>query len=210
MSSFVPPGFKLVKSARGDLNGDGHKDLALHIIGTSAKFYYTSKDGWVNDFDTNPNILLILFKEPKYGRYRLIAQNNKFIPFREYPAQSEPLEGMSIERGILRIEMGIWYSMGSWGAANLNYKFRYQNREFYLIGADREDYMRNDYMTYISSYNFSTMRMNHVEKTRDSAENVPSLRKPTITWKRIQDVNIRRLSELGPAFSWEIEENLFL
>lgn len=210
VSSFVPSGFKVFKSASGDLNEDGHKDAALVVIGTSEKFLYNSKDGWVKDFDTNPRILLILFKEPKNGGYKLIAQNNSYIPSQDSPSQSEPLQNLSIRRGVLRLDFEIWYSMGSWGATNSNHKFRYQNGEFFLIGADREDYMRNDSTTNISSYNFSTMRVKRVEKTRENLDSRPAFRKPIITWERIRNSKIRRLSELGQAFSWEIEKDAFI
>lgn len=209
-ASFVPSGFKVVKSASGDLNGDGQRDNAMHIVGTSEKFLYTSKDGWVKDFDTNPRILLILFKDSKKGGYRLVAQNNEFIPFPDSPSQSEPIQDLQIKKGVLQLDLEIWYSMGTWGAANLTYKFRHQNGDFYLIGADREDYTRNDFMTDVSSYNFSTMRVKRVEKVRGGAGNTSESRRPVITWGRIQNVTIRRLSEMGRAFSWEIEQDLFI
>lgn len=209
-ASFVPSGFKVVKSARGDLNGDGQKDIAMHIVGTSEKFLYTSKDGWVKEFDTNPRILLILFKESKKGGYRLVAQNNEFIPFPDSPSQSEPIQDLQIRKGVLHLDMEIWYSMGRWEAANLTYKFRFQNGDFYLIGTDREDYVRHDFMTNVSSYNFSTMRVKRVEKVRESSVRPLESRRAVITWERLQNISIRRLSEMGPAFSWEIEQHLFI
>lgn len=210
VSSFVPSGFKIVKSARGDLNSDGHKDIALHIIGTSSKFLYNSEDGWVKDFDTNPRILLILFYESKNGRYRLVEQNNEFIPQRDAPNQSEPFQDLSIRRGVLRIDFELWVSAGGWGATNANHKFRFQNGKFYLIGADREDYMRNDSMAYVTSYNFSTMRVKHVEKVRENLDSSPENRKPIITREKMRNVKIRRLCDLGSAFSWEVEKGQFI
>src|SRR5688572_33342128 len=59
---FVPEGFRLVEQADGDLNSDGRADSVLVVVG-SAKKFLNKNDGLGEDpYDTNPRILIILFR----------------------------------------------------------------------------------------------------------------------------------------------------
>ena len=205
---FVPNNFNLVSQVSGDLNGDKLPDIALHIKGSSSRFI-TKLD--FNEYDANPRILLILFKENNQKGYGLAEQSNTFIITPDSPARSEPFQGMSIKKGVLKIAFELWLSAGGWEATNATYKFRYQNHQLFLIGADREDYMRNSIETYKESYNFLSRKVKITEGLRKDIENPETYKtKTTIKWRQLPQVKPRGLKDLGPAFSWEIEPGYFL
>lgn len=208
LEDFVPAHFDLVSKVRGDLNGDAKPDVALHIKGTFSKFITKLEYG--SDFDTNPRILIILLAEKGQRGYRLAVQNNYFVPTPDSPTDAEPFQGMSIRRGVLRLDFELWQSMGSWAATNASYKFQYRNEEFVLIGADREDYMRNSYDSTALSYNFLTGRVKTVDGPRRDLESNPEPIRKKITWSKLRNIKPRALKDLRAAFSWEIEPDIFI
>ena len=208
VSNFLPNGFEIVKSVSGDLNGDRIPDIAVHIIGTSKKFLYKN-DGLGSDIhDTNPRMLLILFKK-KSGGYTLAEQNNNFVIAPMSPVSTEPFQTMSIKNGVLRVEFELWQSAGSWGATNATYKFKFINSKFILIGVDRQDYMRNDSTYETHSFNFLTKKLKITTGVRSELdEEDPARRtKPMIVWKSFK-AKRRSLASHGPAFGWEIEPDI--
>ena len=207
ISDFVPRGYKIVSKIYGDLNGDKLPDVALHIRGTFGRFI-TKLD--FQEYDSNPRILVILFRENGVG-YRLAERSNKFITTPDSPAMSEPFQRMSIVNRVLKLDFELWLSAGGWGATNGSYRFRYQKGQFFLIGADREDYMRNSIEIYMESYNFLTRKIKSTEGIRKDIENAQaSYRRPKIKWRTLHHIKLRTLKDLGPAFSWEIEHGTFL
>ena len=209
VKNFVPAGYKIVSQAAGDLNGDRLPDIALHIKGIFKRF--VTKREYQQEIDTNPRILLILFRENNKGGYRLAEQSNVFITTPDSPARAEPFRSMSIRNGILKLDFELWLSAGGWGATNAAYKFRYQQGQFFLIGVDREDYMRNSKEIYSESYNFLTCKVKSTEGIRKNIENARvSYRPPIIKWRTLPQLKPRALKDLGPAFSWEIEADTYL
>jgi hypothetical protein len=201
-------GFVVVSKVMGDLNGDRLSDIAVHIKGTSPRFITKLSN---DEYDANPRVLIILFKTAVGNGYQLIEQNNKLITTPDSPAMTEPFQRMSIAKGILKLELELWTSAGSWGATNGTYKLRYQNGRFFLIGADREDYRRNDIEMTTRSYNFLTGKVKYINKIRPTIENPSAYdRKPIIKWRKIPRLQLRPLKDLGPAFSWEVERDYFI
>ena len=49
---------------------------------------------------------------------------------------NDPYQEMAIKNGVLEIKFHLFYNMGSWYVTNSAYKFRYQQHQFVLIGAD--------------------------------------------------------------------------
>ncbi len=204
ISDFVPVGFEVVKSVSGDLNADGVADTAVHIKGTSKKFL-NANDGLGSDvFDTNPRILLILFKDKTAGTYRLAEQSNTFIIRPDSPVSSEPFQDMSIKNGVLQIDLELWQSAGGWGMTHASYKFRYRSGEFELIGADRNDAMRNTGEMETVSYNFLTNRV------KVSKGNFSEDKKDKVTWRNLPRRALKTLKTFPKPFEWEIEKDTFI
>ncbi len=204
VSDFVPAGFKIVKSASGDLNGDKTADTALHLIGTFKQFLNKNENLGSDVFDTNPRMLVILFRDKIGGAFSLAEQSNTFIITPDSPVSSEPFQDISIKAGILKIDFELWQSAGGWGATNASYKFRFQNGEFALVGAERTDYMRNTGKSEKLSYNFLTGRVNA------TTGNISNNKKRKSTWKKIKIDKLRNFKTFPTPFEWEIEPGTFI
>ncbi|MEQ1642911.1 MAG: hypothetical protein ABL959_05655 [Pyrinomonadaceae bacterium] len=208
INDFVPKGFEIYSQVSGDLNGDELPDAVLYLKGISNHFITKLDFG---EYDVNPRILIVLFQDTSGRGYRLEERNDRFMATPDSPSHSEPFQSMSIKNRVLQMEFELWQSMGSWGASNATYKFRYQNRKVSLIGADREDYMRNAVEIYKESYNVLTRKVKSTEAIRKDIEDADKYaKKEKIQWRRLSNVRMRTLTELGPAFSWEISRGTFL
>src|SRR4051812_39437400 len=63
INDFVPKDWETVGKAQGDLNGDKIEDSALVIKANLSKFLNKNDGLGSHPFDTNPRILVILFKD---------------------------------------------------------------------------------------------------------------------------------------------------
>ncbi len=68
---FIPPNWKLMGKATGDLNGDKIQDVVLVVQGTYAEFIQKNDGLGGGEFDTNPRMLIITFKNDAQNRYEL-------------------------------------------------------------------------------------------------------------------------------------------
>jgi hypothetical protein len=122
---FIPNGYHLCEVSgekalvEGDLNKDGISDLALVIegdekVGASA-----------------PRILIIAFgKEDRTYSVSVIART-AILKSDEGGMWGDPFEGISIKDGSIHLS---FYGGSAWRWAD-NYQFRYQDGDWYLIGA---------------------------------------------------------------------------
>jgi hypothetical protein len=157
-AAFVPDGWKLEKSAEGDLNRDGKADLVLLLRMNDPKNVLANHNQLGEDpFDSNPRILAAAFADG--AGYKLVLQNHTLIPRRVDPVVSDPIgnsKAVAIERGALFVRLYFFMSAGGWTSFNSAYRFRYQNGAFELIGFDRFTTERNSGETYDVSINYST------------------------------------------------------
>ena len=160
-AKFVPQGWTVLETASGDLNRDGKIDAAL-IIQQNNPNNIKSHEGLGSDrLNLNPRKLLILFQTAQ--GYQLITENDS-LPTEndeESPCLADPLEdgGMSITKGLLKINLHYWLSCGSWYVTNNSYTFRYQNNNLSLIGFDSNDFHRASGDITERSINFSTSKV---------------------------------------------------
>ena len=102
-------------------------------------------------------MLLILFRNINDNLYRLIEQSNTFIVSHDDSFSDDPFQSINIKKDILQINF-YWYPIaGNWFHSN-SYKFRYQGKDFFLIGAKYEESNKatHDFNKY--SYNFLTSK----------------------------------------------------
>ena len=201
-SDFVPTGFRVVEQTSGDLNGDRAADAAMVLIGESKKFLNRNEGLGEDVYDTNPRVLLILFR--KGAGYRLAAQSNTFIIAPMSPVSSEPFQSIAIKKGVLHINLELWQSAGSWGMTNVTYKFKYTGGDFVLVGADRTDAMRNSGETETYSYNFLTRRVSI------SKGNFSNDKPGKVSWKTLGKIKLRTLKTFPLPFEWEVQRGLQL
>ena len=125
INDFIPSNWILKDSSVGDLNGDHIKDMALVI---------QCKDT-VNEFrpdssfhKAKPVVLLIFFKNSS-GLFHLVLQNNTVIlRSGEGGWDDDPYRKLDISKQILSITFDVNRGFST-------YKFKYQNENFFLIGA---------------------------------------------------------------------------
>jgi hypothetical protein len=213
LKDFVPKGWTILDSAKGDLNKDKLADAAVILQHTDRVKLPkdTNNDAPVKDTVViQHRILTILFKNPGDGKYYLAEQSNSFImdnsdpPLNDGPPlMDDPYQGMKIENGILQISFGLSYSMGNWDTTNASYKFRYQQNQFALIGADYYSMHRatQDYSNY--SFNFlSGKRL--LEKGNEAKGTKKTY------WKSLNIKLLKTLQSFTAPFTWEVESDLYL
>lgn len=126
IESFVPKGWHVHEKAEGDLNKDNLPDLAAVI--EADKPVKSLKE---TDNNQQPRILLVAFKQAD-GSYKLSIQSNESTMLsNEGGVFGDPWAGLSIERGTLLVQF-YGGSSDRWG---YDYRWRFQNNDWFLIGA---------------------------------------------------------------------------
>lgn len=199
---FVPTNWKVIGEDEGDLNGDKRTDFALVIKATEQKFLNKNEGLGSDLFDTNPQMLVILFWEN--DQYKLALQSNSFIAMADSPTMTEPFQTVKITNGTLQLNFVIFYSAGSWGTSNHAYRFRFQNGAFTLIGADKTETQRNTGEVETRSYNFLT------GKVKITEGNISGKPKDKVRWKNYRLKELKTFETFNEPFKWEIETDYFL
>ncbi len=129
LNDFIPKDWKLISKVQGDLNKDKLKDIAAVIEYTGE---YNADDE--AEMSGKPRILFIIFKT-KDGTYKLSVQSATII-MREGMGgvYGDPFDSMEYNRGSLVIN---FYGGSSW-RWGYTYRFRYQNKGWFLIGETDE------------------------------------------------------------------------
>lgn len=193
---FVPRGWTVLARAEGDLNGDGIDDCAMAVKGESEKFKVRDRDKLgVDLFDTNPRILIVLFGGK--DAFGLATASKTIVPIPDTPLMEEPLWELAVKKGILELEVQEYYNAGSWRMGMSRYKFRYQDRAFYLIGADTTDIHRGSGEQIDVSYDFLSGKAS-VKKGNIADDNEA---KPE--WKKIEPPCLRTMDSLEKLYQWE-------
>lgn len=156
---FLPQGWKQVERHFGDLDRDGRRDLVL-LFRMASEANAVKRPAGGEPFDSNPWMLVVALQEAD-GTYRRVVADPAFIPRPEDPYQDAPLgEGaLSLgDKGILKVRLDWFRSMGGWTAFNNTFSFRYQDGCLRLIGFDRSEVARNTGETEDVSVNYLTGR----------------------------------------------------
>ncbi|MDM1383910.1 hypothetical protein [Myroides marinus] len=180
---YVPKNWKIVSTAKGDLNKDGIEDLVLIVKDNDASNRIKNESLGQELLDVNSRNLLILFKD-KSGNYTLADSNsNGFIPSEnstENPCLSDPFTGVNIVKNILILDFNYWYSCGTYFVSNISYKFRYQNNNFELIGVEESSFSRSSGEQTDTSINFSIKKKEVTTGLNEFHESNPVTTKSSI------------------------------
>ena len=183
---WIPPGWKLLQTSKGDLNKDGRDDVALVLEEKNPK--KIKKDNNLSPLPLNFNKrrLLVLLRE-KSGYQELIKKDD-FLPSESSEENSclvDPLveRGVKIKKGVLQIELNYWFSCGSYGTTHETFKFRLENDRLRLIGRDSLSFSRNSGDQEENSKNFLTGQ-EKIITGRNKFEK--ELSNPKISWKPIE------------------------
>ena len=182
IEDIVPEGW-LHHEAWGDLNKDGIKDLVVVATPDDEEDLLRRDDGYIYNF--NPPILAIYFGNGQVQQ--LWKRYDYVIP----PDQSENCSHDIVleitSRGALRIAIGLFCNAGSYGTSTDTYTYRYQNGDFYLIGMDNEEMLRNTGEVTLVSENYLTWKR---QVTRSNAFTDDPV---TEKWSRIAKKPLEKL-----------------
>lgn len=165
IEAFVLKGWHVVEKAEGDLNKDNLPDLAAVV--EADKDVSNLKEP---DYPQKPRILMIAFRQPD-GTYALSIQSNESVLLsNEGGVMGDPLAGLTIERGTLLVQF-YGGSADRWG---YDYRWRFQNNDWFLIGATStlSSMNTNQFNTY--DFNLSTGAAEHTSGAFLEEENKKS------------------------------------
>jgi len=197
---FVPSGWKVIATAKGDLNKDAAGDIALVIENTDIANIITNTDEGAlpETFNTNPRYLLVLFKSE--NTYTLAAKDEDFIPSQdnpEIPCLVDPFVeagGLEIKNGTLIITTQTFWSCGSWAIDDNTFTLRYQDGAFTLIGFDNHSGNR-------ATGGVSEVSINYLTKKKSITDGgnmfFEEKDKPVTTWQKITVTKLLTLSDLS-------------
>ena len=192
INDYIPARWLLRDSAGGDLNGDGNRDMALVI-----EYKDTIPEMRPDKYENmgSPRVLLILFKNAATGNYDLVLQNNTFIMRHGEGGMSpEPYNKISITGKVLDISFE--FVRGS-----ADYKFRFQQNDFYLIGASNNGVSGETEDDW--DFNFSTKKAKHAWGKADS-------NKLKEKWVVVPITTLKKLKDMQMTFQWQVLPNVYL
>jgi hypothetical protein len=187
-------------STQGDLNKDKQKDLVLIVQHKDSVTIINNDNDTVL---TQPRILIILLYDQETNQYQLVENINSFILNHDNPNMEEPYQDISINNGVLKIDFNIFMNMGGWGMSNNSYKFRFQDTDFVLIGADYNYVNRASGETEERSYNFLTKKVKVSTGTIESD-------KQKVIWRTIDLKELKTFKTFKQPFTWEVENDYYL
>lgn len=205
--NFIPKGWSVIDTVFGDLNKDKLEDVAMVIQSndTIKEYLYNSETKKSDELNEDlPRILIILFKGKIDGKFHLAAQDNQFIlRSLEGGMSGEPFnDPMTIEKNVLTIS----FMGGTSHKWMVSYKFRFQNNDFYLIGASTGNVHTVLGTMENNSYNFLTKKMNE-----EKCDNVfDDASKTTFKTRAFSVKELKTLKSLIRPFLWEIEPGNYL
>lgn len=187
LTNFLPQEYVIFEKSFGDLNKDGSDDCVLIIKGTDKNQIITDENR--GKLDRNRRGIIVLFN--KNNHYELAVKNyNCFSSENEdggvYYA---PELYVDIEKGNLNVHFGHG-RYGYW-----KYTFRFQNKDFELIGYDQSE-NRGPIVERVMSINFLSQKKQEKvnTNTNENAEGGEEVFKES--WKKINVNSLIKLSEI--------------
>ena len=182
----------LKDSAAGDLNGDNVPDLVA-VVEWKDTIEELRPDKTVNL--GSPRILLIFFKNSQTGTFDLVLQHNTFIiRYGEGGMDPEGYGKVSIKNKVLDIYYSLMHGLA-------DYKFRYQQNDFYLIGAMNSGVGGGQINSW--DINFLTKKAKH-EWGEITDE------KMKVKWMTVPIQHLKKLKDMSMQFSWEVMPYVFI
>ena len=197
---FIPKNWKILETVKGDLNRDGLEDIVLVIEENNPKNILSNDSLGSPELNINPRSLLVLFKTTQ--GYQLISKNQQ-LPSEndaDSPCFADPLEdgGVTISKGILKINLHYWLSCGSWYVTNNTFSFRYQNRAFKLIGFDQMSFHRASGERNSLSINFSTGKLKKISGENEFEDTVQPAKTEWTKLKKQYDLKLEQINFKEP------------
>ena len=187
VDDLVPKGW-VYTEATGDLNKDGIADLVVVATPDFKENTKTRDDGFVYNF--NQPLLAVYFGTAE-GKLQLWRQYDQVVPARPDEYVSIDTNLTITEKGVLRISLETFASMGGWGTEHSNFSYRYQDGDFYLIGKENQSMSRNTGEMETTSENYLTWRRQVVKENVFEDSNVTKTEK----WTKLPRKSLEKLGK---------------
>ena len=171
--------------AWGDLNKDGLKDVVVVVTPRLPEKMQTRDDGY--EYTFNSPVMGIYFGT-KDGKLSLFKEYENTIPGTEDDFCFIELETEISDKGVLSLNIEYFYTAGSTNTSFNKFLYRYQDGDFYLIGADTGALSRLSGETEEVSVNYLTHKK-QIIISDISDESV----KPKETWETIPEAPLEKL-----------------
>src|SRR6476660_542660 len=192
IDDLLPSNWFLKDSAAGDLNGDDIPDLVA-VAEWKDTIEELRPDKTVNL--GSPRVLLVFFKNSTTGNFDLVLQHNTFIiRYGEGGMDPDAFGKVRIKNNVL----DIFYSLMHGQA---DYKFRYQQSDFYLIGAMNSGVGGGQINSW--DINFLTKKAKH-EWGEITDEKLKS------KWVNVPLEKLKKLKDLTMQFASEVMQYVFI
>lgn len=203
VEQLIPKNWKLIDSAKGDLNQDNKDDIVLVLEFNTAVDEDRAYGNYEIELITEtqkPRMLAVYFKKDEL--YRLAIQNNDFVLRSEEGGKmGDPFKGLRIDSNkfILSFEGG-----NDW-RWKLNYEFEYQQKEWALVAANNVYYHKDSGEMVDKQYDF-------VDRTIKTV--VGSIFNRNILNYKEEDIlffgSRRTLKDFKKPWTWEITKDNYL
>ncbi len=151
ISELIPNGWHILEKVEGDLNEDNINDIAVVIEGTSEVE------------EEAPNRELLIAFGNKDGTYILSTKaESAILRADEGGVWGDPFEGISIDRESILIS---FYGGSNWRWYG-KYRFRYQDNDWYLIGATVGSFHTST-NEYTNEMDYNLLTGEYIEKKAD-------------------------------------------
>ena len=205
-NKWIPHGWKIIKSAQGDLNGDKEIDAALVIEQTNDNNKKADAHIGTRLLNLNPRRLLVLIKAK--GGYKIPIDSQTFFPPEDDEENScvvDPLADGDIEikNATLVVDLRHWMSCGGWDSSDDTYRFRMENERLRLIGFDNSTFSRSSGEGTELSMNFLTGKQNSTTGL-NMFEDQPREDKPVkVEWSNIPGSRKLYIEDMDPRCRME-------
>jgi hypothetical protein len=199
----VPNNWKLIDSAKGDLNHDNQDDIVLILEFSTA----INEDRAYGNYEVElitetqkPRILAVYLK--KDDSYRLSIQNNDFVLRSEEGGKmGDPFKGLRIDSNKFMLS----FEGGNDWRWKLNYEFEYQQKEWTLVAANNVYYHKDSGEMVDKQYDFVDRTINTV---------IGSIFNRSILNYKEKDIllfgSLRTLKDFKKPWTWEITKDNYL
>lgn len=193
----TPEGWETIMEESADLDKDGINDVVQIVRSLDEEHTMKREDGYVYNFNEP---ILKIWHGSADGKFALWKEVKDFLPASEEFVTWD--NAISITpKGAIIVSTSSFASAGSWSSDTYSHTYRYQNGDFYLIGADAQSLMRNTLDVIEVSWNFLTGKQ-QVKRYNVGVEN--SKPKERETWKTIGKKPLRRLGTVS-IYDYQVE-----
>lgn len=198
--AFAPSGWKIVRSAKADFDGDGHPDLLLVLRQQDASKIRPLNERTRETLDANPYRIAAALFDPVRRDYRMVAEDHRLISRNEDAGFADPFNDVDVGKGSFTVKLARLANLAGQDAERRSFTFRYQDGAFRLIGLDVVTARPDEGKYTARSVNYLTHRMK-VEDGPIGDETVAVTK-----WRNLPKATLLRLNEVGDGLAFRLPD----